>query len=153
MREIRKFCHAKTLIARITPAYAGNTLLWINSKRTGQGSPPRMREILLIELQPLQYRRDHPRVCGKYTNNQLHALYRPGSPPRMREIRSIFCRVSIFNGITPAYAGNTLKNSLYYAITLLFNCIFHLLYLSNILGRLVILLMSTRMIFASSSAL
>ena len=51
---------------------------------------------------------DHPRVCGKYYDFSTEVKYGMGSPPRMREIRNP-CVFDVFdNGITPAYAGNTI---------------------------------------------
>ena len=73
-------------VHRITPAYAGKTLL--------------------LHL-PLYQHEDHPRVCGEnsISNSISHVL--SGSPPRMRGKRnskSVRCRSA---GITPAYAGKT----------------------------------------------
>ena len=132
VREIRQDSQDSSSRIRITPACAGNTC-----------QPKRF--ILHTE--------DHPRVCGKY-DFYSHAITGvSGSPPRVREIHMSLNIIIFYLGITPACAGNTVKNSLYYAITLTFDCIFHSLYLYNILGRLVILLIRTRIIFASSSAL
>ena len=77
---------AELIVAGITPAYAGNTSA-SNSATSASG--------------------DHPRVCGEYYNPILADKEMAGSPPRMRGIPySLFCRAR-FNGITPAYAGNT----------------------------------------------
>ena len=94
-------------MTRITPAYAGNTNVNIQSRHVpkdhprvcgkyfqdwgfnaaGLGSPPRMREIRISHVLHAAFHEDHPRVCGKYS---------PISAQDADEPR-----------ITPAYAGNT----------------------------------------------
>ena len=94
-------------MTRITPAYAGNTNVNIQSRHVpkdhprvcgkyfqdwgfnaaGLGSPPRMREIRISHVLHAAFHEDHPRVCGKYS---------PISAQDADELR-----------ITPAYAGNT----------------------------------------------
>ena len=94
------------------------------------GSPPRMREILSLtgrrwhgsgitpayagntahESDCIAFGRDHPRVCGKYVILAHAILPCLGSPPRMREILTNTNKTYATSGITPAYAGNTLKN-------------------------------------------
>ena len=92
-----------------------------------QGSPPRMRGILLSMGYPSvskgitpahagntigRLRRDgtaqdHPRACGEYLRKPTRLPSRRGSPPRMRGIP---CRSALpwaCIGITPAHAGNT----------------------------------------------
>ena len=72
----------------ITPAYAGNTIT-DGRKSTNDW--------------------DHPRVCGKHLRKKALKFKAAGSPPRMRET-PLTCR--FFRGIlgiTPAYAGNTLR--------------------------------------------
>ena len=89
MREKRNLTTEMEIFSRITPAYAGKTFF------------------LLV---PRWNCRDHPRVCGK--NLLSYSVERPisGSPPRMREkhLRAV-AKCHIF-GITPAYAGKTLKD-------------------------------------------
>ena len=73
---------------RITPAYAGKTLL----------------------VQSIRYNsRDHPRVCGKNKKLSDKKLARTGSPPRMREKLNHRKACEPCAGITPAYAGKTYK--------------------------------------------
>ena len=75
---------------RITPAYAGKTLL----------STPLQTNLW-----------DHPRVCGKNCPLSLEVLRGLGSPPRMREKHICACKRALANGITPAYAGKTCKKT------------------------------------------
>ena len=71
----------------ITPAYAGNTAGALSSS---------------------SMRRDHPRVCGEHGAAKLRSRLTWGSPPRMRGTQDPSCIPSSLNGITPAYAGNTI---------------------------------------------
>ena len=76
-------------LTRITPAHAGNTG-WFRIARSPGG--------------------DHPRACGEYIYDAATGKVYQGSPPRMRGIRRLLeCR-NRHLGITPAHAGNTLKN-------------------------------------------
>ena len=75
--------------SRITPAYAGKTALL-----TWQQA----------------YAEDHPRVCGKDPLATSVGTAISGSPPRMRERRAHLSSTDRPRGITPAYAGKTLKN-------------------------------------------
>ena len=72
---------------RITPAYAGNT-------------------ILLHQF--LHKFKDHPRVCGKHFLKRSLTLPSLGSPPRMRETLAARMISRSRMRITPAYAGNTI---------------------------------------------
>ena len=89
----------------ITPAYAGNTS---HCRRWSVTSW------------------DHPRLRGEY--NPKGILYKNGlgSPPLTRGIPSIRRSRMGTIGITPAYAGNTLKESLIYSIFPLSATKFHL---------------------------
>ena len=71
---------------RITPAYAGNTILIIYS--------------------PL-FRQDHPRLRGEHTKKHLALICQLGSPPPTRGTLHTFQIYLADSGITPAYAGNT----------------------------------------------
>ena len=73
-------------IFRITPAYAGKTLIKV------------MKEGAV---------KDHPRVCGENNIKRLANLSKTGSPPRMRGKRSPAAVIQCKCGITPAYAGKT----------------------------------------------
>ena len=64
MREKHVLCANYVAHQRITPAYAGKTLLF---------------------RQNAQICWDHPRVCGKNAKNPVTAESVRGSPPRMRE--------------------------------------------------------------------
>ena len=71
---------------RITPAYAGKTII---------------APLAYIEV------RDHPRLCGK-DHRPASKLYSvEGSPPLMRERLSQAFTNFKYLGITPAYAGKT----------------------------------------------
>ena len=71
---------------RITPAYAGTTLI---------------RSCLLA------YYQDHPRVCGDYVDFCGLSTGGAGSPPRMRGLHSARQAAVTVIRITPAYAGTT----------------------------------------------
>ena len=75
-------------LPRITPAYAGNTLVgqWYSS----------------------QYG-DHPRLRGEHATQLFFSNLFRGSPPPTRGTPLLFISVSVVTGITPAYAGNTGK--------------------------------------------
>ena len=107
----------------------GKNLVTATSRNTPPGSPPRVREkliVLIIEKNPVgitpacagktvsdyptnRLNGDHPRVCGK--NLDIVWDFKPelGSPPRVREkpIKSVLDGLA--NGITPACAGKTVK--------------------------------------------
>ena len=70
----------------IIPAYAGNTFYPMCS---------------LGEL------RDHPRVCGEHFACRIKVAGSTGSSPRMRGTRDVSRIADFFDGIIPAYAGNT----------------------------------------------
>ncbi len=89
MREIRVVGFAFFRFFGITPAYAGNTSCLFTVNLNGG---------------------DHPRVCGKYFYILFIFINILGSPPRMREIPELELFYAKRDGITPAYAGNTLKN-------------------------------------------
>ena len=89
MRERLSSSVAFFLSHGITPAYAGKTIISI-------------RQVALAE--------DHPRVCGKDSLGTIFFSCDMGSPPRMREIRLITYPSGLNLRITPAHAGNTLKN-------------------------------------------
>ena len=74
------------LIDGIIPAYAGNT----------SPATPMMPS-----------RRDHPRVCGEHHCMMPISAVSWGSSPRMRGTH--FCPIlpTVYRGIIPAYAGNT----------------------------------------------
>ena len=78
--------NAHTRPPGITPAYAGNTKL-----HNRQGKE--------------QW--DHPRLCGEHHGHSMYANSYNGSPPPMRGTRGSTTAVTLRQGITPAYAGNT----------------------------------------------
>ena len=52
---------------------------------------------------------DHPRVCGKDVGDAVQIVDTTGSPPRMRERLVYYRVVEGAVGITPAYAGKTVR--------------------------------------------
>ena len=87
--------HPREFVAQvgegIIPAYAGNTV--------NHGLAPSRHK-------------DHPRVCGEHSAPQKSHTCKKGSSPRMRgTLPPRHCRVHS-SGIIPAYAGNTLGNSM-----------------------------------------
>ena len=74
--------------AGITPAYAGKS----------------------VRLCPMcQWRRDHPRVCGEKICEGLGCRGALGSPPRMRGKGLLSKKCLLRGGITPAYAGKSVR--------------------------------------------
>ena len=71
----------------IIPAYAGNT--------TARNASTKAK-------------RDHPRVCGEHSRRGSAGLSFGGSSPRMRGTPFVVIAVTVWRGIIPAYAGNTL---------------------------------------------
>ena len=76
--------------AGITPAYAGKS-------RPGRGAGTPYR--------------DHPRVCGEKALRPTTTRLRPGSPPRMRGKVLAALMPTNALGITPAYAGKSLRRA------------------------------------------
>ena len=76
----------------ITPAYAGKSRFWLGRKNPSG---------------------DHPRVCGEKSPQGLKSLCRRGSPPRMRGKESRAESQPHQGGITPAYAGKSLIESVF----------------------------------------
>ncbi len=70
----------------IIPAYAGNTA---NPRRFSTCG------------------RDHPRVCGEHDGADRTLSVSTGSSPRMRGTPAVGAADGGFDGIIPAYAGNT----------------------------------------------
>ena len=73
-------------MGRITPAPAGNTVLW---------------PIVHVSAE------DHPRACGKHKKGDPEEERRLGSPPRLRETHKAGVALPSMRRITPAPAGNT----------------------------------------------
>ena len=69
---------------RITPAYAGKSVVEVHT--TGKG-------------------RDHPRLCGEKQAVIVRERFTRGSPPPMRGKGNFSLLCSDLHGITPAYAG------------------------------------------------
>ena len=91
------------------------------------GSPPHVRERLILAILGLLYTRitpacagkttlaglpsssirDHPRMCGKDRRLRSEILPERGSPPHVRERRKTYKWNGSAYGITPACAGKT----------------------------------------------
>ena len=107
------------------PRMCGEKIRAVSATTASVESPPRMRGKVLVLLlgvvaqritpacagkRPAQTsaglrRRDHPRVCGEKRSRLSDRFLRGGSPPRMRGKDVLFCYMTQFVGITPAYAG------------------------------------------------
>ena len=90
MREKLIYDDVSGKFFRITPASAGKTIL-----------VEQMREVVW----------DHPRECGKNKMKDFKIGKQSGSPPRVREKPLSVTHVHCKNGITPASAGKTTKNT------------------------------------------
>ena len=86
MRGTLKRVHACGGLRGIIPAYAGNTVLTTRNTRS---------------------RRDHPRVCGEHSTDEIEKAASMGSSPRMRGTLPQRHLPHGGIGIIPAYAGNT----------------------------------------------
>ena len=74
----------------ITPAYAGKRQM---ARKAGRTKP------------------DHPRVCGEKSVVILLCVATFGSPPRMRGKAGPNSAYNMASGITPAYAGKSLRKT------------------------------------------
>ena len=83
-KEDRKLAPLDT--ARITPAYAGKSRFF---------------------LSVCVCRKDHPRVCGEKSLQQITKFSERGSPPRMRGKENTTEKTEKRARITPAYAGKS----------------------------------------------
>ncbi len=86
MRGILSISIGSDVSDRITPACAGNTLVFVTIFLGGK---------------------DHPRLCGEYGIISSMRGTLLGSPPPVRGIHRIICLSSRNPRITPACAGNT----------------------------------------------
>ena len=73
---------------RITPAYAGKSLILLGITFSAK---------------------DHPRVCGEKSMSAVQTLDRMGSPPRMRGKVNGSPQLVAGDRITPAYAGKRVR--------------------------------------------
>ena len=87
MRGTPEHIASKAFAFGITPAHAGNTSHLCNNR---------------VAV------RDHPRACGEHALRNGDDDGFSGSPPRMRGTPQKPGSHSVFGGITPAHAGNTL---------------------------------------------
>ena len=85
--KVQKRC-SHIRVKGITPAYAGKSLAVSHSRHSAE---------------------DHPRVCGEKVPDTGHPENDGGSPPRMRGKESKFPTMAQPSGITPAYAGKSVK--------------------------------------------
>ena len=87
MRGTHSRCRRAANVTGIIPAYAGNTMM-----------TPRLTTATW----------DHPRVCGEHDPLVPSVCDVLGSSPRMRGTPFVVIAVTVWRGIIPAYAGNTL---------------------------------------------
>ena len=100
-----------TVASRITPAYAGKSIMRMMGAGKNEGSPPRMRGKVFRRCCFFFCCRDHPRVCGEKRSRFKRDQNVKGSPPRMRGKARLPMITGASPGITPAYAGKRLKRS------------------------------------------
>ena len=81
----------KIFASRITPAYAGKSQILRTNRSV---------------------RRDHPRLCGEKADRHIVLREPRGSPPPMRGKAGIRRNGSNAAGITPAYAGKSVREML-----------------------------------------
>ena len=116
-------------LTRDHPRVCGEKRYSIQRIGKGTGSPPRMRGKVsqrelkadrdritpayagkrFISASNTLYSRDHPRVCGEKRNQKGRSSASSGSPPRMRGKVGCAGLHHLIHGITPAYAGKSLK--------------------------------------------
>ena len=119
----------RTLHSGITPAYAGKRPTLLLFRRSTVGSPPPMRgkvphsfvHHLSTRITPAYagksvtvFRsafssRDHPRLCGEKLPGGRTTSKNMGSPPPMRGKGLVYRSAVIVIGITPAYAGKSVR--------------------------------------------
>ena len=76
------------VVGGITPAYAGKSLVHVDTSATNK---------------------DHPRVCGEKEGNGMKFDVELGSPPRMRGKDPNWTPDQATPRITPAYAGKSVS--------------------------------------------
>ena len=90
-----------------SPRSCGKDFCMCSASILNTGSPPLVRERLLVFGACAAMHRDHPRSCGKDASKRLTEASAAGSPPLVRE-RLVFDRFHVdVYGITPARAGKT----------------------------------------------
>ena len=93
--------------AKDHPRSCGKDFCMCSASILNTGSPPLVRERLLVFGACAAMHRDHPRSCGKDASKRLTEASAAGSPPLVRE-RLVFDRFHVdVYGITPARAGKT----------------------------------------------
>ena len=86
MRGKAKLAVESSACCRITPAYAGKSLLHRNNQDQNE---------------------DHPRLCGEKATMRRFSCTLSGSPPPMRGKVLLYVVLQIWDRITPAYAGKS----------------------------------------------
>ena len=95
--------------ARITPAYAGTTLIRKLASKTSRITPAYAGTTSGEWIGDVN-KRDHPRLRGNYLMQRRPHCMRMGSPPLTRELLSAVIFRHGWVRITPAYAGTTICN-------------------------------------------
>ena len=127
-----KILTAHTLTTQDHPRVCGKNVYRLIIPQLATGSPPRVREKLLVRLRikvnggitpacagktnsdnvSLSFGGDHPRVCGKNISTDWKFYDIEGSSPRVREKPERTGITDTSNRITPACAGKTHKTKL-----------------------------------------
>jgi hypothetical protein len=118
---------AATMMPEDHPRACGDYEKNVFKRFNVQGSPPRMRGLLIplcntaaqFGITPAHAGttrktysngsmfRDHPRACGDYEKNVFKRFNVQGSPPRMRGLQISAFLIALWRRITPAHAGTT----------------------------------------------
>jgi len=97
----------RTLLLRITPACAGNTLWGLFHLGYLTGITPACAGNTSLYSSRVSIPEDHPRLRGEYHRHCLPRLCCLGSPPLARGILLGGMERTLLLRITPACAGNT----------------------------------------------
>ena len=100
-------CSLSELYVRITPAYAGKSIIFVTSSLYWIESPLHMRGKAALQLQTSDLDGNHPCICGEKRLECSQKNFTPESPLHMRG-KEPFFRLLVFDvRITPAYAGKS----------------------------------------------
>ena len=125
----RSSCRPSACRFRDHPRVCGEKQSWASNPSPGKGPPPRMRGKARCSCRRWKKSRitpayagksssassfapssgDHPRVCGEKATHRGSLRSKEGSPPRVRGKASHHEVCVLVLGITPAYAGKSLR--------------------------------------------
>ena len=92
-----------------SPRLCGEKSRLIRTAHPMQGSPPAYVGKSVLQYKDYQKFWDHPRLCGEKSVRTDRCENTWGSPPPMRGKALISDLLGSHNGITPAYAGQSLE--------------------------------------------